>query len=80
MTVSKAFDAMSTILWTQALTLAAVSQVSAMGALEPLVLFASTIIVQDVMRFSTGEKLDRKRTRWKAAAISMLVVGGLLMN
>lgn len=79
-TVSKAFDATSTILWTQALTLAAVSQVSAMGALEPIVLFASTILVQDIMRFSTGEKLDRKRTRWKAAAISMLVIGGLLVN
>lgn len=79
-TVSKAFDSISTLLWTQALTLAAVSQVSAMGALEPIVLFASTIVVQDIMRFRTGEKLDRRRTRWKAAAISMLVVGGLLMN
>ncbi|HEV3245144.1 MAG TPA: hypothetical protein VG102_02215 [Candidatus Paceibacterota bacterium] len=79
-TFSKAFDATSTVLWTQALTFAAVSQVSAMGALEPIVLFACTVLVQDVLRMRTGEKLDRSRTRWKAAAVSMLVLGGLLVN
>jgi drug/metabolite transporter (DMT)-like permease len=78
--ISKAFDAASSVLWVQALTLAAVSQVSAMQALEPIVLFALTMLVQDVLRLRTGEKLGRSRLHWKAAAISMLVIGGLLVN
>jgi drug/metabolite transporter (DMT)-like permease len=78
--ISKTFDALETILWGIALTLAAVSQVSAMEALEPLVLFAVTVIVQDVFRFRAGEKLGRSRVRWKAVAVSMLVVGGLLVS
>ena len=62
--ISKTFDALEAILWAQALTLAAVSQVSAMEALEPLVLFAVTVIMQDVLRFRAGEKLGRSRMRW----------------
>jgi drug/metabolite transporter (DMT)-like permease len=78
--ISKAFDAASSVLWVQALTLAAVSQVSAMEALEPLVLFVFTVIVQDFLRLRTDEKLSRGRMRWKAAAVSMLVLGGLLVS
>jgi hypothetical protein len=78
--LSKSFDAFESIMWALALTLAAVSQVSAMEALEPLVLFAVTFIAQDVLRFRTGEKLGRSRTQWKAAAVSMLVLGGLLVS
>lgn len=78
--LSKTFDALESILWAQALTLAAVSQVSAMEALEPLVLFVMTVVVQDVFRFRTNEKLGRSRLTWKAAAVSMLVLGGLLVN
>jgi hypothetical protein len=78
--ISKSFDAIESVLWAQALTLAAVSQVSAMEALEPLVLFVVTVIVQDLFRFRTNEKLGRSRMRWKAVAVSMLVLGGLLVN
>ena len=78
--ISKTFDALESILWAIALTLAAVSQVSAMEALEPLVLFAVTVVVQDVLRFRAGEKLGRSRVKWKAAAVAMLVLGGLLVN
>jgi drug/metabolite transporter (DMT)-like permease len=78
--ISKAFDAAGSVLWVQALTLAAVSQVSAMEALEPLVLFVFTILVQDILRLRTDEKLSRGRMRWKAAAVSMLVLGGLLVS
>lgn len=78
--VSKAFDATGTILWTQALTFAAVSQVSAMGALEPLVIFVVTVLAQEILRFRAEEKLGRSHMRWKAAAITMLVIGGLLVN
>jgi len=78
--ISKTFDAAGTVLWMQALTLAAVSQVSAMQALEPLVLFVFTILVQDFSRLRTDEKLGRGRMRWKAAAVSMLVLGGLLVS
>lgn len=78
--VSKAFDAASSVLWVQALTLAAVSQVSAMEALEPLVLFVFTVLVQDILRLRAGEKLGKGRMQWKSAAIAMLVLGGLLVN
>ena len=78
--ISKSFDAIETVLWAQALTLAAVSQVSAMEAMEPLVLFVVTVVVQDLFRFRANEKLGRSRMRWKALAISMLVIGGLLVN
>ena len=78
--VSKAFDATGTVLWTQALTVAAVSQVSAMGALEPLVIFVVTILMQDMLRFRANERLGRSRMRWKAGAVALLVVGGLLIS
>jgi uncharacterized membrane protein len=79
-TVSKAFDAVSTILWTQALVYAAVSQVSAMESLEPLVLFVATFVAQDVLRMRVEEKFGRGRLKWKATAIALLVLGGVLMT
>ncbi|HTR18682.1 MAG TPA: EamA family transporter [Candidatus Paceibacterota bacterium] len=78
--ISKAFDAGSTILWTQALVFAAVSQVSAMQSLEPLVLFVATYLAQDVLRLRVEEKFARGRLQWKAAAIALLVFGGILMS
>jgi drug/metabolite transporter (DMT)-like permease len=78
--VSKTFDAMGTVLWTQALVYAAVSQVSAMTSLEPLVLFGATYIAQNIFRMRVEEKFDRKRLKWKAAAVTLLVVGGILMT
>jgi drug/metabolite transporter (DMT)-like permease len=78
--VSKAFDAVSTVLWTQALIFAAVSQVSAMESLEPLVLFVATYLAQNVLRLRIEEKFGRKRLEWKAAAIALLVLGSVLMS
>jgi len=78
--VSKALDAIATILWTQALVFAAVSQVSAMESLEPLVLFIATFLAQDVLRMRVEEKFGRGRLKWKATAIALLVLGGVLMS
>jgi drug/metabolite transporter (DMT)-like permease len=78
--VSKAFDAGSTILWTQALVFAAVSQVSAMESLEPLVLFIATYLAQDLLHMRVEERFARGRLQWKAAAILLLVFGGVLMT
>ena len=78
--LSKIFDALNTILWTEALVFAAVSQVSAMEALEPLVLFVVTAGLQGLMRFHMQEKLDIKRLHWKALSVSMLVLGGMLIT
>lgn len=76
----KVFDATSSLLWVQALTIAAVSQVSAMEALSPLVLFFVTVIGQDLFKLKFGEKLDRSRLTWKAGAVTLLVLGGLLVS
>lgn len=77
---SKSFDALNTVLWLQALALAAVSQVSAMDALEPLVFFVVTIIAQTFLRIRVNEKLGRSRLMWKAGAICFLVAGGILVS
>ncbi len=79
-TLSKCFDIANSVLWAQALTLAAVSQVSAMEALEPLVLFVVTIVAQSIFSFRLEERLERPRVRWKAAAVCMLVIGGLMVT
>lgn len=78
--ISKGFDAVSAILWTQALTLAAVSQVTAMNALAPLVLFIGTVFAQKVLRMRVEERLGRVRMEWKAAAVCFLVAGGMLVG
>ena len=78
--VSKAFDSIGTILWTQALLFAAVSQITAMASLEPLVLFVATYVAQDILRLRVEEKFTRGRLKWKAAAIALLVFGGVLMT
>ena len=78
--VSKIFDAFNSILWAQALTLAAVSQVSALQALDPLVLFVMTILAQNVLRMSVGEKLGSTQTQWKAISVGMLIFGGWLIG
>ncbi|MBI4093631.1 hypothetical protein HY417_01590 [Candidatus Kaiserbacteria bacterium] len=77
---SKMCDALTTLLWAQALLFAAVSQVSAIGALQPLVVFILTIIGQRIFGLRIGEKFGLPRMKWKAMTISLLIVGGLLVG
>ena len=77
---SKMCDALTTLLWAQALLFAAVSQVSAIGALQPFVVFILTIIGQRIFGLRIGEKLGLPRMEWKAMTISLLIVGGLLVG
>lgn len=78
--ISKSFGTFGNLMWAQALVTAAVSQVSAMQALEPLALFVVTVLVQDFLRFRVGERLGARRFRWKAVSVSLLVLGGLLVT
>jgi drug/metabolite transporter (DMT)-like permease len=78
--VGKLFDAVSSLLWAQALALAAVSQVSALGALDPLVLFVMTVAAQRLLGMRVGEKTARTQLQWKAISIGVLVFGGWLLG
>ncbi len=78
--ISKAFDTVSSLFWAQALLLASVSKVSAIGALQPFVLFVLTVFMQKVLKMRVDEKLNRTRMEWKAAAMCFLVVGGMLVT
>jgi len=77
-TLSKSFDAMSSLLWGQALIFATVSQVSAFDATFPLVLFVVVVVAQNLFGVNLKEKLDRDHVVWKAGAIILIVFGGLL--
>jgi drug/metabolite transporter (DMT)-like permease len=76
---SKTCDAVSAALWANALSMAAVSQITAFDAVSPLVLFVVVVIAQEILGFSMKEKLDRSRFVWKTGAVCLLVVGGFLV-
>lgn len=78
--VSKLFDTANNLLWAEALTLAAVSQVSAMQALNPVIVFIVAIVAQDVFRISLKERLDRSRLEWKLMTVVLLAIGGYLVS
>lgn len=79
-TLSKSCDALNSVLWAQAITLAAVSQVSAFESLYPLVLFGSIVFVQVILRIPLKEKFSSAHLGWKAFATVLLVVGGFLVG
>jgi drug/metabolite transporter (DMT)-like permease len=77
--VSKSCDAASSVLNAQALSLAAVSQVTAFDALYPLISFVLVLIVQEYFKMSLNEDLHRRRLPWKAFAVALLVAGSFLV-
>lgn len=77
---SKSCDVGTTIFEAKALTLATVSQVSAMQALNPLVLLVVTATVQIVFKVHLAEKLDRANLAWKASMAALLVTGGFMVR
>ncbi len=79
-TLGKSFDVASSLLEMQAISFAAVSQVAAFTALEPLVVLAVTAFSQKEMRVRVRERLDSKNIHWKAAGVSLLVLGTLLIG
>lgn len=79
-TVSKILDTAGALFWMQALTLATVSQVSAIGAIEPIILFLVALVVQKSTRFSVREKTDRRNVFWKFGAVSLLCVGMFIVS
>lgn len=78
-TLSKSFDVAGALLWTYALSRAAVSQVTAFAALQPIVVFVVAILFQKEMRVRIAERLDRRNMLWKALAVVMLVGGSWMV-
>ncbi|MEQ1814777.1 MAG: hypothetical protein ABL860_10070, partial [Candidatus Nitrotoga sp.] len=78
--VSKTLDATSSVLTAQALSMAAVSQVSAFEALLPLISLAVVIGAQKGAKLKLNEQLSSVHMVWKSAAAGLLVAGGLLVK
>ena len=78
--VSKFFDTGGVLLWLTALGYAAVSQVTALGALAPLFLFVIAFVVQKETRFNIRERVDKANFRWKAAAVILVCAGMVLVS
>lgn len=78
--IGKSFDVANTLLWMYALTFAAVSQVGAIGALEPFVVFLVAILTQKEARIRIRERVDRGNLHWKVGAVALLVLGGFLLH
>lgn len=77
---SKTCDASSTLFTAQALTLASVSQVGAMGALSPLILLFVTFFVQGIFRFHLNERMDKANVLWKSFMVVLLVIGSFIVR
>lgn len=78
--VSKSFDAASSVLSAQALSLAAVSQVTAFDTLYPLISFGFVVVVQGLFKMRLNEKLYPAHLLWKACAVAFLAIGSLLVT
>ena len=78
--ISKSCDVGNTLFTAQALIIASVSQVSAMEALSPIILFFTTFVVQGVLNFHINERLDKDNFIWKVVMITLLMVGGFLVH
>ena len=76
----KSLDVFYSVMYTSAITIASVSQVSAFVALTPLMLFLFTATAQTFFKIRLHENLDHKHTPWKLGAMVVLVVGGLLVT
>jgi EamA domain-containing membrane protein RarD len=78
--IGKSCDVGATLFASQALILASVSQVSAMTALDPLMLFLVTVIIQGVLKIHLNERLDQKNFIWKGGMVILLITGGFLVR
>jgi len=77
--VSKSCDAASSVLSAQALSLAAVSQVTAFDALYPLISFTLVLVAQGSFKMPLNEQLHPRHLLWKAGAIVLLLAGSLMV-
>ena len=78
--LSKGLDAIYAGLWFHAVGIAAVSQVSAVGALFPLILFGVVYLAQEIFGFKAEEKFSDGRLAFKFFAILLLCFGGWLVS
>ena len=79
-TVGKSLDAASGLFLMYALSLAAASQVAAIGALEPLVVFFVAVFIQKDARIRLREHVDSGNLHWKVGGVCLLVLGGFLIH
>lgn len=77
---SKACDTSNTLFTAKALTLASVSQVTAIEALSPLVRLFVAFMLQGVLKISLQERLDKSNVIWKSGMVLLLVAGGFLVR
>jgi drug/metabolite transporter (DMT)-like permease len=77
--ISKTCDATSSVLSAQALSLAAVSQVSALDCVYPLISFALVTLAQRGLKMRLNERLQVGNLVWKGGAVVLLAAGSFLV-
>ena len=77
---AKMFDVAAALMWARALSGAAVSQVAAVGAMQPVVMLAVAFLVQKETRFNIREHLGRAHLPWKVGGVALLSLGTFLLT
>lgn len=78
--ISKACSAGKTLFSAESLSLASVSQVTAMAAFEPIMLLFTAFIFQKILRIHLNERLDFSNFVWKISMVVLLIAWGLLVR
>jgi drug/metabolite transporter (DMT)-like permease len=78
--LSKFFDAAQSLLWLNAIALAAVSQVNAVNSLFPVILIGVVFVTQNIFGFKAEEEFSKGRLSLKLAAVALLCVGGFFIR
>jgi uncharacterized membrane protein len=77
-TVSKGFDALASLLWLHAMTIAAISQVEATSAFYPIILLGTVFVLQQELGYKAEEEFAGTRLWFKIGGVALLAVGGFL--
>lgn len=78
--LSKSIDAMTSIFWFKAATLASVSQINAFGSFSPVILFIVVYVAQEIFGFHAEEGFQKSALRRKVPALLLLCLGGWLAS
>lgn len=78
--IGKSFDVVSGLLWFHALSLAAVSQVTALGAIQPIIVLVVASVTQRKTSIHIRERLDSRNLRLKVLGVTLLALGGLMIS
>lgn len=78
--ISKSCDVWKSLFFAKALTLASVSQVSAMTSFEPFVLLIVTILIQKIMKIHLNERLDTHNMILKISMVIILILWWIMVR